>query len=224
MGTIYKSDIQKGKILDKKGALTFKAIGFNKKSLEISKASIRTLLQNKNLKVELSELSKYLTFTTNDFSDYQTFLKGIKKERVEKENWGGNFTSQIELSYPSNLEYFRKYKIVILKQNYISSVFNQVYLPFILRQEEIDFIELRIQNNNGNEIVIDNKKSKFYSLPWTITYDNKSMDTYNPKISELVRSILPTEFNNYGKLLGGELIFKLIEEELIDNLKYKNGY
>ena len=97
-------------------------------------------------------------------------------------------------------------------------------MPFILGQEEIDFIELRIESNNGNEIVIDNKKSEFYSLPWTITYGNKSMDTYNPKITELVRRILPTEFNNYKKLLGGQLIFKLIEEEIIDNLEYKNGY
>lgn len=222
MGAIYKSDIQKGKVLDKKGDLTFKAKGFDKKSLEISKDNIQTLLQDKNLKVELSELSKHLTFTSKDFSDYETFVEGIKKERIEKENWGGNFTSQIELTYPQFGDFENQNSY--LKQNYLSSVFNQVYLPFLLGQEEIDFIELRIQNNNGNEIVIDNKKAEFYSLPWTITFDNKSMDTYNPKITELVRCILPTEFNNYNKLLGGELIFKLIEEKIIDNLEYKNGY
>jgi len=222
MGAIYKSDIQKGKIIDKKGDLIFKAKGFDKKSLEISKNNIQTLFQNKNLKVKLTELSKHLEFTNIDLKDYETIVEGIKKERLEKENWGGNFTSQIELTNPEFRDFQNQNSY--LKQNYISSVFNQVYLPFLLGQEEIDFIELRIQNNNGNEIVIDNKKAEFYSLPWTITYDNKSMDTYNPKISELVRSILPTEFNNYEKLLGGELIFKLIEEEIIDNLEYKNGY
>lgn len=222
MGAIYKSDIQKGKILDKNGTMIFKAKGFEKKSLEISKDNIQTLLKDKNLKVELSELSNHLAFTTKDFSDYETFVEGIKNERIQKENWGGNFTSQIELTNPEfrDIQNQNSY----LKQNYISSVFNQVYLPFLLGQEEIDFVELRIQNNSGNEIVIDNKKAEFYSLPWTITYDNKSMDTYNPKITELVRRILPAEFNNYEKLLGGELIFKLIEEEIIDNLKYKNGY
>lgn len=222
MGAIYKSDIQKGKILDNKDKLVFKSKGFEKKSLEISKDNIQTLLQDKNLKVELSELSKHLAFTTKDFSHYETFVEGIKKERIGKENWGGNFTSQIELTN-SEFQDFQNQNSY-LKQNYISSVFNQVYLPFELGQERIDFIELRIQNNNGNEIVIDNKKAGFYSLPWTITYGNKSMDTYNPKISELVRSILPTEFNNYEKLLGGELIYKLIENEIIDNLEYKNGY
>ncbi|WP_162523977.1 MULTISPECIES: hypothetical protein [unclassified Flavobacterium] len=222
MGAIYKSDIQKGILIYKKGKLIFKAKGFNKKSLEISKDTIQTLLQNKNLKVELSELSKFLEFTPNDFKNYEIFVEEIKKERVEKENWGGNFTSQIELSNPQ----FRNFQnqSSYIKQNYISSVFNQVYLPFLLGQEEIDYIELRIQNNDGKEIVIDNKKAVFYSLPWTITYDNKSIDTYNPKISELVRCILPTEFNNYNKLLGGEMIFKLIEEKIIDNLEYKNGY
>ncbi|WP_369992905.1 WD40/YVTN/BNR-like repeat-containing protein [Winogradskyella sp.] len=222
MGAIYKSDIQKGRILDKKGNLIFKSKGFAEKSLEISKDDIQTLLQDKNLKVKLAELSKHLKFTTNDLNDYKIFVEGIKKERIEKESWGGNFTSQIELTNPEFQEFQNQSSY--LKQNYISSVFNQVYLPFFLGQEEIDFIELIIKNKDGNKIVIDNRNAQFYSLPWTITYDNKSMDTYNPKISELVRSIIPTEFNNYGKLLGGELIFKLIEEEIVDNLEYKNGH
>jgi hypothetical protein len=65
IGVIYKSDIQKGKILDKKGNLIFKTKGFDKKSLEISKDEIQTLFQDKNLKVELTDLSKHLKFTTN---------------------------------------------------------------------------------------------------------------------------------------------------------------
>lgn len=222
MGAIYKSDIQKGTLIDKKGKLIFKAKGFNKKSLEISIDTIQNLLQNKNIKVELSELSKYLEFTSNDIKNYEILVERIKKERVEKESWGGNFTSQIELSNPEFKNFQNQSSYI--KQNYISSVFNQVYLPFLLGQEEIDFIELRIQNNDGKEIVINNKKAEFYSLPWTITYGDKSMDSYNPKISEIVRCIIPTEFNNYDKLLGGKLIFKLIEEKIIDNLEYKNGY
>ena len=222
LGASYKSDTQKGKIVDKKGVLIFKSKGFDKRRLEISKDDIQTLLQDKKLKVELADLSKHLKFTTNDLKNYETFFKEVKKERAEKEDWGGNFTSQIELTNPEFRDFQNQNSY--LKQNYIASVFNQVYLPFILGQEEIDFIELRIENKNGNEIVIDNKKSEFYSLPWTITYDNQSMVAYNPKITELVRKILPTEFNNYEKLLGGQLIFKLIEEEIIDNLEYKNGY
>lgn len=222
MGAIYKSNIQKGKIVDKKSVLIFKSKGFDKRNLEISKENIQALLQDKNLKVELADLSKHLTFTTNDLKDHETFVEKVKKVRAEKENWGGNFTSQIALTSPEFRD-FQNQKSY-LKQNYIASVFNQVFLPFLLGQEKIDFIELRIESNNGKEIVIDNKKSGIYSLPWTITYSNKSMDTYNPKITELVRSILPTEFNNYEKLLGGQLIFKLIEEEIIDNLEYKNGY
>ncbi|WP_299095264.1 sialidase family protein [uncultured Winogradskyella sp.] len=222
LGASYKSDIQKGKIVDKKGILIFKSKDFGKRSLEISKNNIQALLRDKNLKVKLADLSKRLTFTTNDLKDYEKFVKKVKKERAEKENWGGNFTSQIALTNPEFRD-FQNQKSY-LKQNYIASVFNQVYLPYLLGQEEVDFIELRIESKNGNEIVIDNKKSEFYSLPWTITYGNKSMDTYNPKITELVRRILPTEFNNYEKLFGGQLIFKLIEEEIIDNLEYKNGY
>jgi hypothetical protein len=221
MSVIYNSDIQKGKVLDKKGVLFFKTKDSKKMSLEISKGTIEGLLQDKNLKIEMSELSKHLSFTTIDFDDYEKLIEEIKKERLEKEKWGGNFTSQIELTYPEFRDYQNQNSY--LKQNYIASVFNQVYLPFLFGQKEIDYIEIQMQNNQGNKIVIDNKKAEFYSLPWTITYENKSMDTYNPKITELVRSILPSEFNNYKKLLGGALIFKLIEEEIIDNLEYING-
>ncbi len=73
-------------------AITFEAKGYDRNSLEISKDNILTLLQDKNLKVELSELSEHLAFTSKDFSDYETFVERIKKERIEKEriekeNW-----------------------------------------------------------------------------------------------------------------------------------------
>jgi len=222
MGTIYKPNIQKGIILDKKENLFFKAKGIEKKKLEKSKDDIKSLLQDKNLKTPLSELAKSLNFTTKDFRDYKILIEKIKKERNDNESWGGNFTSQIELINSSFQDYQNPNNY--LKQNYISSIYNQAYFPFLMEEEQIDYIEFRIENNSGKEILIDNKKSSFYSLPWTITYDNKSIDTYNPKITEFVRDILPTEFNNYENLLGRELIFKLIEEQIIDNLEYKNSY
>lgn len=48
------------------------------------------------------------------------------------------------------------------------------------------------------------------------------MDTYNTEISEFLRSTVPKKSPFYSKLLAGELIFRLIEQRIIDEAEYIN--
>jgi hypothetical protein len=79
-------------------------------------------------------------------------------------------------------------------------------------------------NNNSDTLKITSKNSNLFSLPWTIEYKDRSFRTYDPRITELLRVTLPKGFNYYDKLFAGELIYKLIEQRIISEMTYKNGY
>lgn len=64
---------------------------------------------------------------------------------------------------------------------------------------------------------------RLYNLPWTIEYKDNFFNTYDTRITEFLKGVLPRRFNYYDKLFAGELIFKLIEERIIDEMRYKNS-
>jgi hypothetical protein len=84
-------------------------------------------------------------------------------------------------------------------------------------------IEFLIVNNSNEILKVSNENSLPFSLPWTIELDSKRTESFNPRITEFIRSILPSDFSNYEMLLGGELIYKLIEEQIIDELEYNKN-
>lgn len=223
MSALYNEVIQEGNISLKNDNYEFKAKGFKKRTLEIKEEDLIRLL-SKNLPIQLSQLSNYLSFSKSDFENYEVVLEEKHRKRKDQEKWGGNFTSQLSLSHP----YFTNFEAVTtnVNQNYLESVFNENYFPFAFNDfnDQKNSIKVVLKNTKGEELVISNTNSILYSLPWTITYNKVTVNTYNQGITDLLKSILPKDFNNYEMLLGGQLIYELIEEKIIDELKYKNGY
>ena len=220
MSAVYNEVIQEGTISLKNDNYEFKAKGFKKRTLEIKEEDLHQLL-SQNLQIQLSQLSNYLSFSKSDYENYELVLEEEHRKRKDQEKWGGNFTSQLSLSHP----YFTNFEAVTtnVNQNYLESVFNGNYFPFTFNDQK-NSIKVVLKNTKGEELVISNINSIPYSLPWTITYNKVTVNTYNQGITDLLKSILPNDFNNYEMLLGGHLIYELIEEKIIDELKYKNGY
>jgi hypothetical protein len=220
MSAIYNEVIQEANISLKGTNYEFKAKGFKKRTLEIREKDLRQLL-SQNFQIQLSQLSNYLRFSESDHQDYRLVLEKEHQNREDQEKWGGNFTSQISLDHA----YFANFKTstTYINQNYLEAIFNVSYLPFAFNGQR-NSIKVVLKNTKGEELIISNMNSILYSIPWTITYNSTSANTYSQGITELLKSILPKDFNNYEMLLGGQLLYDLIEEKIIDELKYKNGY
>ena len=85
-------------------------------------------------------------------------------------------------------------------------------------------IELQIINKNSEKLKITSKNASLFALPWTLEFYGTEILSYDTKITEFVKSIIEINSNYYDKLLGGELIYRLIEEKINNEIKYKNGY
>lgn len=220
MSAIYNEVIQVANISLKGTNYEFKAKGFKKRTLEIEEEDLRQLL-SQNLQIQLSQLSNYLKFSESDYQDYRLVLEKEQQKREDQEKWGGNFTSQISLDHP----YFADFKTVTtnVNQHYLEAVFNRNYFTFAFNDQKKS-IKVILTNTKGKELNISNANSILCSLPWTMTYNGVTITTYNQGITDLLKSILPNDFNNYEMLLGGHLIYELNEEKIIDELKFKNGY
>lgn len=220
MSALYNEVIQEANISLKDNTYEFKAKGFKKRTLKIKEEDLNQLLST-NLQIQLSQLSKYISFSESDYENYWLVLEEEQLKRKDQEKWGGNFTSKLSLDHP----YFTNFEAIspIVNQNYLVAVFNGNYFPFTFNHQQ-NSIKVVLKNAKGKELIISNSNSILYSLPWTITYKGETINTYNQSITDLLKSILPKGFNNYEMLLGGQLIYKLIEEKIIDELNYKNDY
>lgn len=220
MTALYFEIIQLANIILKDKTFYFKSKGYKKRSVEFNQDDMIALLSN-DFHIQLNELSNYLRFSELDFANYELVLKCEYEKRKEQEKWGGNFTSQICLENPL----FKEYKNVTSKinQDYLNSVFNQHYLSFLFENKK-NSITAIFKNEKNEKVIISNVNSILYSLPWTIKYKGVTINSYNPNLTEFFKSILPTNFNNYEMILGGQLIYDLVEEKIIDELKYNNSY
>ena len=165
----------------------------------------------------LNVLSKQLAFSEPDYQNFEEVLFKEKEKRKENEKWGGNNTAQLDLKHPL-------YK----NPNILSSGINQKYVQQLFYQNQMSVrfggeILVTLINENNEEILISTN-SYYQGLPWELTYHGITVDTYNPKLTELIKTIIPQELPNYEMLLGGELIYWLITNQIIDELEYTNGY
>ena len=220
MSSLYDEVIEVATISLKDGNYEFKAKGFKKRNLEITEKDFHQCL-SQNLQTQLSQLSNYLRFSQSDCDDYLLVLEKEKLKREDQAKWGGNFTSQLSLEHP----YFSNYNTVTanINQNYVEDIFNSNYFKNIKYAFNINRnnIKLILKNTMGEELIISNRNSILYSLPWSIEYNNVTIKVYNQCITDMLRSFLPNDFVNYEMLLGGQLIYELIEEKIIDELEYK---
>lgn len=221
MVAFKRENIQKAQLSSRSNMFRFRSKGYKKRIIKLTQDDIVAILSN-NLHLQLSELSNHLKFTNSDFKDYELALEQGKKERLKREKWGGNPTSQINLSNPFFKEPFAVTSNV--DKNYLVGIYNRNYFPFTLENEQKNYIKIIFKNKKNEELIVSNINSTLCSLPWTLTYKGKTFNSYNPKLTTLLKSILPSDFNNYKMLLGGQLIYELVEARIIDKLKYKNDY
>lgn len=220
MTTIYHENTQIANIHQKDKKFYFKSNGYKKRSIDFDQDDIVSLF-SVPYHIQLNELSRHLIFSELDFENYELIIKREQEKRKEQEKWGGNFTSQISLESPL----FKEANIITsqINQDYLNVIYNKYYFPFPF-QEEKNCITAIFRNKNNEEIMITNTHSLLYSLPWSITYKGVTINSYNPKLNIFFKSLLPIDFNNYEILLGGQLIYDLVEEKIIDELKYENDY
>jgi len=192
----------------------------NSQNLYFSKRSLINLFAKQ--KNNSSPEANKMVLNDLDFRDYENYLKAEKKQRNENASWGGDFSSELDLGHP----YFSGIHSTIdhPNQKMLDSLF-AIYPPMIpYFQRDQPYLNLLIVNSNSDTLTISSENAVLFSLPWTIKYKEDSIITYDPEITFFIRSILPDNFNYQERLLGGELIYKLIEERVIDEQEYKNGY
>lgn len=85
------------------------------------------------------------------------------------------------------------------------------------------YIKIELINENSESIKITSENAVLLGLPWTLEYNETKIYSYDNRITEFVKLIITPKSNYYNRLLGGELIYRLIEERIDEELEYKNG-
>jgi hypothetical protein len=83
-------------------------------------------------------------------------------------------------------------------------------------------IKIWVVNNRSDTLEITSEAAQLFSLPWKLRYKGKQFHTFDSRINSYLKTKLSGNFNYYEKLLGGELIFTLIEQKTIDDQEYQN--
>ncbi|MDP2176014.1 MAG: hypothetical protein Q8K70_08905 [Bacteroidota bacterium] len=167
-------------------------------------------------------LSRSFSFTEQDFASYDTFYSKTKMNRKEEKVWGGDFTSLLNIEN----EYFinPKQTVANLSQTLLDSVYKTFSFRTLLFEKNEPYIVLNLVNSKSDTLKVTSENSTLFSLPWTVEYNGQAFKTYDTRIIEYLRTLLPKDYNYYDKLFAGELIYRLIEQRTINELEYKNGY
>lgn len=209
----YKENIESAEINLKNNEYIFNSKNYKKNTTDFNPLSFQHIILSESIK-SLNQLKNKFKFDKKDFDDYERYLKIQFDEFNERENWGGNFTGMIK---PSEVS---KYT-----QTNITEVCNSIDFEYIYTKnffsETQNNIEINFYNSKSEELKISNYGSTIFSLPWKITYQNKIYHSYNPEITYLLRNIIPSNFSNYDMLLGGNLIYKIIEQDITNKIEYE---
>jgi len=157
-------------------------------------------------------------FSEPDLADYFNYYNKLKAQRQEEKAWGGDFTNLINLD--QNLFLDPKQTIAHLDQRLLDTVYRKFSIyPFSFMFQE-PYMIVDVVNSQSDTLKITSKYANLFSLPWTIEYKGASFETYDPNITLLLKKSLPQGFNYFDKLFAGELIYRLIEQRLINEMKY----
>lgn len=203
------------------GCLPFALYKENAKELKVNEKG--TLLILKNILATCDTYRKSIvgsfSFSKDDFDDYLNYFNKIKTEMQQEKAWGGDFTYL--LSIDNKLFLNPKKTIDSLSQQLLDTVYKIFSNPFLF-SDHAPYIGIKVINNNSDTLKITSKNPNLNSLPWAIEYKGWSFETYDTRIAEFLKVILPKGFNYYNKLFAGELIYRLIEQRIINELTYKN--
>jgi len=200
---IYKESVMEMKVNDAETILSLKEI------LSTTSNYIKPLYQS-------------FAFTDQDFASYDNFYSQTKKKRKEEKVWGGDFTSLLNIE--SGYFITPKETVTNLNQSLIDSVFKTFSFNALLFENNEPYIILNLVNSKSDTLKITSKNSTLFSLPWTLEFNGQTFQTYDTRITEYLRRLLPKDYNYYDKLFAGELIYRLVEQRTINELEYKNGY
>ena len=213
----YKENKETAEISLKNGLYILNAKRYKKINVEFDFIGFKSMLLNDKNK-SLNQLKEKFKFSNEDLIDYQKYLENQIKEFNERENWGGNPTIIINPQEISKSNLFEIDKT--LQAIDIEDLFSKFFFENIFSSSESNNIELTFINRDNEELKISNYNSTFLSLPWTISYKNQITVFYNPELTYRLRKLIPPEFANYKLLLGGELIYRLHEQDVTNKIKY----
>ena len=207
------------------GCIQFPVYKANSKNMELNDAKKLALLKEilDATGSYQKPLSQSFLFTQQDYASYEDFYNEKKKKNREEKVWGGDFTSLLNIEN----DYFLnpKQTVASINQALLDTVYNNTFSSsYLSPYKNAPFITLDLVNSKSDTLKITSKGSKLFSLPWTIEYKGQSFQTYDPKINEYLKTILPKGYNYYDDLFAGELIYKLIEQRTINELEYKSSY
>lgn len=195
----------------------------NVKNLKIKNPASFLALKNILTSYALYEqpVAQTFQFSEHDLSDYFSYYNKLKAQRLEEKAWGGDFTDLLNIDH--NLFLNPNKTIDTLSQQLVDTVYKTFSIyPFSFMYNE-PYIIVDVVNTQSDTLKITSKYANLFSLPWTIEYNGQSFETYDPRITALLKTILPKDFNYYDKLFSGELIYRLIEQRIINEIKYIKG-
>jgi len=167
-------------------------------------------------------VSNSFTFSKGDLDNYWKYYKQTKNKRQEEKVWGGDFTSLINID---NAYFLTPTKVIdSLSQSLLDPVFKSVFFYPNFFNDKEPYIILNVVNNKSDTLKITSKNSNLFSLPWTINFNSETFLSYDTRITEFLRAVLPNDFNNYNSLFAGELIYKLIEQRIVNEMTYKKDF
>ena len=206
------------------GCMPFALYKENAKGLKVNNSESFSALKNILATCELYKkpIAQSFKFSEQDFTDYFNYYHKIKAQRQEEKVWGGDFTYLLDIE--NDLFLNPNKTIDTLSQQLLDTVYKTFsFNPFSFTNNE-PYIIVNVVNNKSDTLKIKSENSNLFSLPWTIEYNNQTFETYDTRITELLKATLPKGFNYYDKLFAGELIYRLIEQRIINGMMYKNGY
>ncbi|WP_153799501.1 WD40/YVTN/BNR-like repeat-containing protein [Foetidibacter luteolus] len=206
------------------GCIPFALYKENSKGLKVKNSESFSALCNILTTCEDYEkpIAQSFKFSEQDVADYFSYYNKLKAIRQEEKVWGGDFTYLLNID--NNLFLNPNKTIDTINQQLLDTVYKTFSLyPFSFTDNE-PYIIVNVVNNKSDTLKITSKNSSLFSLPWTIEYKGHSFETYDTRVTELLKSTLPKGFNYYDKLFAGELIYRLIEQRIINEMTYKNGY
>lgn len=162
------------------------------------------------------------TFSQLDLDDYSDFYNKKLQERKKEIALRGDSTLHYEIENKN----FSNPNLTLenLSQKMLESLYYfHKYYPSNNDSRE-PFISIEVINKNSECLKITSEEAVLCGLPWTLEFKGDKVKSYDNRMTEFVKSLLKKGSINYNKLLGGELIYRLIELKVRLEMEFKNGY
>ncbi|MEP7236514.1 MAG: hypothetical protein ABI685_01570 [Ferruginibacter sp.] len=205
------------------GCMPFALYKENKKGLKVNNAESFSALKNilTNCETYKDPMVESFKFSKQDLDDYFNYYDKLKTTRQEEKLWGGDFSYYLDIDNKLFKEPGKT--IDSLDQELLDSVYKIFSYYYQYDKADEANITVYLINNNADTLKVTSENAGLFSLPWTITYNSHSFETYDTRITGLLRATLPKGSNYYNKLFAGELIYRLIEQRIINEMIYKKG-